>query len=263
MVCRMYETILYEVKDGVATLTLNRPDKLNSFTEQMNTEIVKVCKEVAKNDEIRTLLITGSGRAFCAGEDLDSVSGEQEINHGEFLRKRYNPMMMQIHQLEKPVVAAVNGAAAGAGFSLALACDFRVASSKASFIEAFIHIGLVPDSGSSYFLPRLIGLGKALELAILGEKISAEKAQELGLVYQVSEPDQLMDDARALTKRLASMPTKAIGLIKRSMHKGIASSIEEALEYEAYAQEIAGKTKDHKEGVASFIEKRKPVFEGK
>jgi 2-(1,2-epoxy-1,2-dihydrophenyl)acetyl-CoA isomerase len=259
----MYETILFEVKDGVATLTLNRPDKLNSFTEQMNTDIVKACKEVARNDEIRTLLITGSGRAFCAGEDLDSVSGEQEINHGEFLRKRYNPMIMQIHQLNKPVVAAINGAAAGAGFSLALACDFRVASSKASFIEAFIHIGLVPDSGSSYFLPRIIGLGKALELAILGEKISAEKAQELGLVYQISEPDQLMEDAYTFAKRLASMPTKAISLIKRSMHKGMSSTLEEALEYEAYAQEIAGKTRDHKEGVTSFIEKRKPVFEGK
>jgi 2-(1,2-epoxy-1,2-dihydrophenyl)acetyl-CoA isomerase len=259
----MFETILFEVKDHVAILTLNRPDKLNSFTPKMNAEVVKACKEVARNDEIRALLITGAGRAFCAGEDLDSVNGEQEINHGDFLRQRYNPMIMQIHQLEKPVIAAVNGAAAGAGCSLALACDFRIASTKSSFIEAFIHIGLVPDSGSCYFLPRLVGLGKALELAILGEKISADKAQDLGIVNQLSEPEKVMEDALNFANRLAAMPTKAIGLIKRTMFKGLNSSLEETLEYEAFAQEIAGKTNDHKEGVASFIEKRKPSFEGK
>jgi 2-(1,2-epoxy-1,2-dihydrophenyl)acetyl-CoA isomerase len=259
----MFETILFEVKDHVATLTLNRPDKLNSFTPQMNAEIVKACKEVSRNAEIRALLITGAGRAFCAGEDLDSVSGQEEINHGDFLRQRYNPMIMQIHQLEKPVIAAVNGAAAGAGCSLALACDFRIASTKSSFIEAFVQIGLVPDSGSCYFLPRLVGLGKALELAILGEKISAAKAQELGLVYLLSDPEQLMDDAFGFAARLAAMPTKAIGLIKRTMFKALNSTLEETLEYEAYAQEIAGKTNDHKEGVASFVEKRKPSFEGK
>lgn len=259
----MFETITFETKHKVAILTLNRPDKLNSFTEQMNKEIVKACKEVAKNDDIRALIITGAGRAFCAGEDLASVNSGAPINHGDFLRKRYNPMIMAIHSLEKPVIAAVNGAAAGAGCSLALACDFRLASSKASFLEAFIHIGLVPDSGSCYFLPRIVGLAKALELAILGEKIPADQALELGLVTKVYEPDQLQDEALAFATRLANMPTKAIGLIKRTMYKGLATDLEGTLNEEAYAQEIAGKTHDHQEGVAAFMEKRKPVFEGK
>lgn len=257
----MYHTILFEVKENVAVLTLNRADKLNSFTEEMNKEITKACKEVARNSEIRALLISGAGKAFCAGQDLTDIN--EGINHGDFLRQRYNPMIMAIHQLEKPVIAAVNGAAAGAGFSLALACDFRLASMKASFLEAFIHIGLVPDSGSSYFLPRIVGLSKALELAVLGEKISAEKALGLGLVSQLSEPEQLEEEAFQFAKRLAGMPTKAIGLIKKAMHKGFNSSLEETLEYEAYAQEIAGKSYDHKEGVTAFMEKRKASFEGK
>ncbi|WP_307338385.1 enoyl-CoA hydratase-related protein [Caldalkalibacillus uzonensis] len=259
----MFETIIFEVQENVAILTLNRPDKLNAFTEQMNEEIMKACQQAGQDPSIRALIITGAGRAFCAGEDLASVSGDQAVDHGEFLRKRYNPMIMAIHQSEKPVIAAVNGAAAGAGCSLALACDFRIASSKASFIEAFIHIGLVPDSGSCYFLPRLVGLGKALELAILGEKVTAQEALELGLVRLVTEPDQLQAEALAFAQRLAQMPTKAIGLIKRTMYQGLTSTLEQALEYEAYAQRIAGQTADHQEGVKAFIEKRQPRFEGK
>jgi 2-(1,2-epoxy-1,2-dihydrophenyl)acetyl-CoA isomerase len=259
----MYETIQFDIKDQVAILTLNRPDKLNSFTEVMHKEVINACKEVERNDQIRALVITGAGRAFCAGQDLEDVGNPDELNYGDFLRKRYNPMIMQIHHLGKPVIAAVNGAAAGAGCSLALACDFRLASSKASFIEAFIHIGLVPDSGSSYFLPRHVGLGKAMELAILGEKLSAQEAKELGLIYQISEPDALFNDVLLFAQRIVSMPTKTIGLIKKAMIKGQHSTLEKTLEYEAYAQEIAGKTKDHKEGVTAFIEKRKPSFEGK
>ncbi|WP_202078452.1 enoyl-CoA hydratase-related protein [Caldalkalibacillus salinus] len=259
----MFETIKLDMQDHVAILTLNRPDKLNAFTEQMNTEVVKACKQVTKNPDARALLITGEGRAFCSGEDLASVSDPEAINHGAFLRQRYNPMIQAISRLEIPVVAAVNGAAAGAGCSLALACDFRIASTKASFIEAFIHIGLVPDSGSCYFLPRIVGWAKALELAILGEKIKAEKAHDLGLVTQVTEPAQLMENAIAFATKLSLMPTKAIGLIKRTMAQGLQQDLDSTLELEAYAQEIAGKTQDHQEGVAAFMEKRTPRFEGK
>ncbi|EGL81953.1 Enoyl-CoA hydratase/isomerase [Caldalkalibacillus thermarum TA2.A1] len=260
----MYTTIRFEIEDQVAIVTLNRPDKLNAFTEEMNKEITKAFKDIATNDEIRAVLLTGAGRAFSAGEDLASVKGDKPVNHGQFLRKRYNPMILAIRNLEKPVVAAVNGVAAGAGCSLALACDFRIASDQASFIEAFIHIGLIPDSGSCYFLPRLVGVAKAMELAVLGDKITAEKAYELGLVNRVVEAGKLDEEAFRFAKRLAEMPTRAIGLIKRTMDRALHSrTLEEALEYEAYAQEIAGKTRDHQEGVKAFFEKRKPRFEGK
>jgi 2-(1,2-epoxy-1,2-dihydrophenyl)acetyl-CoA isomerase len=259
----MYETITFETKEHVGLLTLNRPDKLNAFTARMNREIVSVCKEVARNDQIRALLITGAGRAFCAGEDLASVSGSEPIDHGDVLRQRYNPMIEAIHRLEKPTIAAIHGAAAGAGMSLALVCDFRLAAENASFIEAFIHIGLVPDSGSIYFLPRIVGVAKALELAILGEKISAEQAYQLGLVTKVVESEQLQAEALAFARKLAAMPTRAIGLIKRSLDYGLNHSLTETLEYEAYAQEIAGKTEDHQEGVRAFMEKRRPNFSGK
>lgn len=257
-----YETIQFEVEKNVALLTLNRPEKLNSFTAQMNKEILQACREVAKREDIRALLISGAGKAFCAGEDLGSVSSGLPINHGDVLRERYNPMMLALHQLEKPVVAAVNGAAAGAGMSLALACDFRLASTTASFLEAFVHIGLVPDSGSCYYLPRIVGWAKALELAILGEKISANQAYELGLVTRVVEPEQLMVEAKLFAERLAQMPTTAIGLIKKTMLQGQQSSFEATLEAEGYAQELAGKTRDHQEGVAAFLAKRRPVFQG-
>lgn len=258
-----YTTIQFDVEHHVAVLTLNRPEQLNAFTAEMNREIRQACQQVAQQEDIRALVITGAGKAFCAGEDLKSVSSGQEVNYGDVLRQRYNPMMKALHQLEKPVIAAVNGAAAGAGMSLALACDFRLASKNASFVEAFVHIGLVPDSGGCYYLPRIVGWAKALELALLGEKLSAEKAYELGLVTSLSEPDDLMKDAMLFAQRLANMPTKAIGLIKKTMLKGLNSSFVETLEAESYAQEIAGQTEDHLEGVQAFLEKRRPVFTGK
>ena len=179
----MFETVLYEVRNQVAYITLNRPDKLNAFTEQLNKEIQAAIKNASRDRSVRALVITGAGRAFCSGEDLGGVS--ENLDHGEVLRKRYNPMLLELDRCEKPVVAAVNGVAAGAGMSLALACDFRIASEKASFVEAFIHVGLVPDAGNLYYLPRIIGHAKAMELAVFGEKVSAEKAKELGLVTQV------------------------------------------------------------------------------
>lgn len=256
----MFETILYEVRNGVAYLTLNRPDKLNAFTEQMNSEIQKALKQAAADDEVRCLVITGAGRAFCSGEDLGGVT--EELDHGEVLRKRYAPMMKMLHRFEKPVVAALNGVAAGAGMSLALACDFRLASEKASFVQAFIHVGLIPDAGNLYYLPRLIGHAKALELAVLGEKVTANQALDLGLVTKVIAEDVWEQEVQAFAERLASMPTKAIGLIKRYMNESWHASFENYLEKEAHGQRIAGLTADHKEGVRAFLEKRKSQFKG-
>ncbi len=256
----MFETIKFDVNDQVAWLMLNRPDKLNAFTEQMNKEITEALKNAARDPEIRCIVITGEGRAFCAGEDLGGIG--EETNHGEILRKRYNPMVKQLAEIEKPVIAAVNGVAAGAGMSLALACDFRLASEKASFVEAFIHIGLIPDSGNLYYLPRLVGQAKALELAILGEKISAEEAKNIGLVTKVITEEDWQTEVTAFAKKLAQMPTKAIGLIKRYLNEGWKLTLDEMLEKEANGQRVAGLTNDHKEGVAAFLGKRRPVFTG-
>jgi 2-(1,2-epoxy-1,2-dihydrophenyl)acetyl-CoA isomerase len=257
----LYETIHYEVRDHIAWLTLNRPDKLNAFTEQMNKEITKALKQTANDANIRCLVITGAGRAFCSGEDLGGVT--EEMNHGEVLRTRYAPMLKALYHLEKPVVAAVNGVAAGAGMSLALACDFRLVSEKASFVEAFIHVGLIPDAGNLYYLPRLIGHAKALELAVLGEKISAQKAAELGLATSVIPEAAWEEEVQRFAERLAAMPTKAIGLIKRLLRESWHCTFEDYLEKEAYGQRIAGLTQDHREGIRAFFEKRKAVFQGK
>ncbi|MCK6255914.1 enoyl-CoA hydratase/isomerase family protein [Fictibacillus sp. KIGAM418] len=256
----MFETIMYETRAGVAWITLNRPDKLNAFMSVMHKEMLSALKTAGKDEEVRAIVITGAGRAFCSGQDL---GGSDNPDYGEVLRQGYNPMVQALVSIEKPVIAAVNGVAAGAGMSLALACDFRLASEKASFIEAFIHVGLVPDSGNLYFLPRLVGHAKAMELAVLGEKISAEQAKELGLVTKVVSDEAFVQEVETFAVRLANMPTKAIGLIKRYMNKSWESDLNEVLEYEALAQKTAGYTQDHKEGVTAFMEKRKPVFTGK
>jgi 2-(1,2-epoxy-1,2-dihydrophenyl)acetyl-CoA isomerase len=257
---QMYETIRYEIKDKVGWLTLNRPEKLNAFTNTMNQEIIDVLKKVENNNQVRVLVITGAGKAFCSGEDISSL--QADMNLGEIIKSRYKPMMEKLAQVEKPVVASVNGAAAGAGFSLALACDFRIASEKASFMEAFIHIGLIPDSGNLYYLPRIVGLAKALELAILGEKLKADEAKRLGIVTKVVKPNELEKETAAFAERLANMPTKAIGLIKRYMQKSFETNLSNMLDYEAYGQEIAGGTEDYVEGVQAFLAKRSPEYKG-
>lgn len=257
----MYETILYEVKNHVAWLTLNRPDKLNAFNEQMNKEMTIALKKAGKDQDVRSIIITGSGRAFCSGQDLQSI--EENTDYGKLLRNNYNPMIQQMAVIEKPIIAAVNGTAAGAGMSLALACDFRLASEKASFIEAFIHVGLVPDSGNFYYLPRIVGHAKALELAILGEKVPADTAKEIGLVTRVIPIESWDQDITAFANQLADMPTKTIGLIKRYLHQSWDADLQEVLEKEAYAQKIAGQSIDHKEGITAFLEKRKPRFQGR
>jgi 2-(1,2-epoxy-1,2-dihydrophenyl)acetyl-CoA isomerase len=256
----MFETIRYDVSDGVAWVYLNRPNKLNAFIAQMNREINDSVKKASFDDDVRCIVITGEGRAFCSGQDLSEV--DENMDHGQVLREHYGPMIKQIRNCEKPIIAAVNGVAAGAGFSLALACDFRLVSEKASFINAFIHVGLIPDSGNLYYLSQLVGLAKAAELAILGEKVSAEDAVTMGLATRKIPMDTWNEDVSVFAARLAAMPTKAIGIIKRSLKATTSMSFDDYLEQEAQGQRLAGLTIDHREGVTAFMEKRKPVYSG-
>ncbi len=257
-----YETILYEKADGVAAITLNRPQALNAFTPQMNSELQDALKDADQDSTIRCFLLTGSGRAFCAGQDLKGRTREQRGSLGASLREKYNPIILRLRRSEKISLAAVNGVAAGAGCNLALACDLRIASEEARFIEAFVRVGLAPDSGGSFFLPRLVGLSKAMELFLLGEPIEAQEALRIGLVAKVLPAAQLSQAAHELAQRLARGP-RSIGLIKRAVNRAFVSGLEEQLDYEAYLQEIAGRSEDYDEGVRAFLEKRPPVFTGK
>lgn len=262
-----FETIRYEMSEGVATLTLNRPDVLNAVTEQMLIELGDAFRQADRDATVRAVILTGAGRGFCAGQDLQAIKdgyagGGAIPSFGDMLRKRYNPVILRMRNLEKPILAAVNGVAAGAGCSLALACDLLIASEKASFIEVFVRVGLVPDSGSLFFLPRLVGFAKAMELCLSGEPVSAEDAARIGLVNRVVPPDALATTARDWARRLSKGPGRAVGLIKRGLNRSLASDLETMLEVEAQLQEIAGRTQDHREGVLAFLEKRPPKFQG-
>ena len=257
-----YETILYEKQNGVATITLNRPQALNAFTSQMNREFFNALRDAEKDGETRLIMITGAGRAFCAGQDLKERSPGQKGSLGQSLREKYNPIILRIRGMEKIVLAAVNGIAAGAGCNLALACDLRIASEEARFIEAFVRVGLAPDCGGSFFLPRLVGLSKAMELFLLGEPVDAQEALRIGLVAKVVPSDEFPGRAREMAERLARGP-RSIGLIKRAVNRNLQSELESQLEYEANLQEIAGRSADFDEGVKAFLEKRAPVFTGK
>lgn len=260
-----YETILYAVDEGVLTLTLNRPDVLNAFNRKMTDEIQDALKKAERDSDVRCIVVTGAGRAFSSGEDLKArqAEGAGGGSFGSTLRERYNPIVLKLRNIEKPVIGSINGVAAGAGLSVALACDLRIASEKASFIEVFVRVGLVPDSGASFLLPRLVGLGKALEMAFTGDAVDAQEAYRVGLVNQVVAPDKLEGATRELALRLAKGPTRAIGLAKRNMNRALEMSLLETLEYEVYAQEAAGGSADYKEGLAAFIEKRTPEYKGK
>lgn len=260
-------TILFESNAGVATITLNRPDVYNAFNEAMTTELLAALRAAGKDDSVRAVVVTGSGKAFCSGQDLKElkelyVDGFVPVL-GERLRQGYNPIILKMRQMEKPVIAAVNGVAAGAGCSLALAADVRIMAESATLIEVFVNVGLVPDSGSTYTLARLVGMGKAFELCATGDKVTAKEALRLGLANKVVADDALSGQAHELACRLAKLPTKAIGLTKRLLNQAFDNTLEQQLEAEAFVQETAGQTADHFEGVRAFIDKRKPKFQGK
>ena len=257
-----YETIIYEKVNAVATITLNRPQSLNAFVPQMNKEVLEVLKDGERDKEVRCLMITGAGRAFCAGQDLKGRTPEQKGSLGASLREKYNPMIRQTRQMEKIVIAAVNGVAAGAGCNLALACDLRVASDEAKFIQSFVRVGLAPDSGGSFILPRLVGVSKAMELLLLGDTIDAKEAQRIGLVARVFAAAEFAASAKAIAEQVARAP-RGIGLIKRAVNHANLANLETDLDYEAHLQEIAGRSSDYDEGVKAFLEKRPPVFTGK
>ena len=259
-------TVLVEVSDRVALLTLNRPSVLNAFNETLLAELAQALRDAERNSAVGAVVITGAGRAFCAGQDLQSrreIFERGEVPHlGAGLRERYKPMIMRIRTMEKPVIAALNGVAAGAGCGLALACDMRTAAEGASLIQSFVRVGLALDSGSSFFLPRIVGLGRAMEIALLGEPVSASDAERIGLVNHVYAPDELLPRTRELAARLANGASRAAGLIKRDLNRALTVDLETALDYESFQQEVAGQTQDFREGVMAFIEKRPPSFKG-
>ena len=263
-----YEFLLYDVKDGVLTLTLNRPDNLNSFNDEMSFELQKALKQAEKDQAVRAVILTGAGRGFSAGQDLKARSIQAEAGGkpklGDSIRKRYAPIVSKLRAMEKPVIACVNGVAAGAGASIAFACDMRIATQDAKFIQAFVKVGLIPDSGAGWLLPRLVGYARAMELALTGDPIDAPKAMAWGLVNEVKDtPEEALAAAHALATRFAQGPTAAIGMIKRAFNKGATVGFDEYLDYEAHLQEVAGRTDDYTEGVAAFTEKRPPNFTGR
>ena len=260
-----YQFIRYEFEAGVAELTLNRPDVLNSFNRAMARELQDALKQAAENAEVRAVLLTGEGRGFCAGQDLAEVlpkEGEPEPVLGDTVRDSYNPIILALRQLPKPVVCAVNGVAAGAGANIAFACDFTFASEKASFVQSFCHLGIVPDSGGTFILPRLVGMARASALTMLGEKIKGPEAVELGLIYKSLPPEALMEEARKLARHLATQPTRGLGLIKQALNQSLSNDLASQLQLEQEYQTLAGQTDDYKEGVAAFLEKRKPQYRG-
>ncbi|NOT77260.1 MAG: 2-(1,2-epoxy-1,2-dihydrophenyl)acetyl-CoA isomerase [Cyclobacteriaceae bacterium] len=258
-----FQFLKYEVAEGVATITLNRPEFYNALNDEITFEFQDALKAVAKDDAVRVVVLTGEGKAFCSGQDLKAEPTGKKRSFLDSLHKRYNPIVRAMRGLPKPILCRLNGVAAGAGCSLALACDMIIASEDATLIEVFVNIGLVPDSGSSYFLPRLVGMAKAFELCAMGSKVKAAEALQLGLVNKVVPAAQLDAAVKEYTDYFAKAPTKAIGIIKKMLNKSTTSSLDEMLEYEAYSQEIAGGSEDHKEGVKAFLEKRKPGFVGK
>jgi 2-(1,2-epoxy-1,2-dihydrophenyl)acetyl-CoA isomerase len=254
------------ISSGLALITLNRPDKLNSFTEAMHAEMLAIVKKVASDTSIRCALLTGAGRGFCAGQDLaDPVmkTGPGAADMGDTIDRLYNRLIRAIKTIKAPIVCAVNGVAAGAGANLALACDIVLAAKSASFIQAFSKIGLVPDSGGTWFLPRLVGPARAMALSLLGEKVSAEQAQAWGMIWKTVDDDKLMAEATQLAQHLASQPTKALGLIKQALDASWSNTLDQQLDLERDLQRSASQSPDYAEGVAAFLAKRPAQFSGK
>lgn len=256
-------SITTQIEQGVATIILNRPEVFNSFNREMALALQRELDTCQSDNNVRAIVLTGAGKAFCAGQDLKEVTSP-ELNPGfkKILEEHYNPIITRIRAIEKPIIAAVNGVAAGAGANIALACDIVVAHEKVSFIQAFSKIGLIPDSGGTFFLPRLIGFQKASALMLLGDKVSAEQAEQLGMIYKVIPSEIFEGEVMALAKHMAQMPTKALGMTKRLLNNTMTNSLEEQLELEGKLQIEAAQSNDYKEGVTAFVEKRKPNFIG-
>jgi 2-(1,2-epoxy-1,2-dihydrophenyl)acetyl-CoA isomerase len=257
-----FTTIRLEIADGIATVTLDRPDALNALTVSMKGELLGAFRLIARDHAVRSVVLTGAGRAFCAGQDLRERLEPDAVPLAVELRERYNPIILAMRSLAQPIIGAINGVAAGAGASLAFACDIRVAAEGASFLLAFGRIGLVPDSGATWLLPRLVGPAKAAELALLGESLTAADAERFGLVARVVPADALAEAARDMAARLATLAPRALALTKRALQRSWSIDLDEALEDEAFRQGIAGATADHAEGLAAFLEKRPPRFSG-
>ena len=251
-----------EIADRVATVTLDRPEALNALTVSLKEELLRTCVDLAGDPTVRAIVLTGAGRAFCAGQDLRERLQPDAAPLDVELRERYNPLILAMRRLEKPIVGAINGIAAGAGASLAFACDVRVAADGASFLLAFGRLGLVPDSGATWLLPRLVGAAKAAELILAGTALSAGDAERLGLVAKVVPAESVVEEAQGVARRLADLAPQALALTKRALEAAWMSSLEEQLELEAELQGIAGATGDHAEGLAAFLEKRPPRFTG-
>ncbi len=256
-------TVLADLTDGVATITLNRPEKLNAFNESMHQELVHLLDRIELDRAIRAVLITGAGRGFCAGQDLGDRARIEPVDLGDSLERLYNPLVRRIRKLERPVICAVNGVAAGAGANVALACDIVLAARSASFIQSFVKLGLVPDAGGSFILPRLVGRARAMGMAMLGDKISAEKAADWGLIWEVVDDADLMNEAQTLARHLAKQPTYGLGLIKRAINASATNDLDQQLGLERDLQREAGRTEDYQEGVSAFLERRPAVFKGR
>lgn len=259
----MNNSIELKIENNVALITLNRPDVFNSFNREMALSLQETLDNCANDTNVRAIVITGNGKAFCAGQDLKEVT-DPELNPGfrKILEEHYNPIIQKIRTIEKPIIGAVNGVAAGAGANIALACDIVVASENASFIQAFSKIGLIPDSAGTFFLPRLIGVQRASALMMLGDKVSASEALQMGMIYKVFPADNFENEAQNLALALAQMPTKAIGLTKRLVNQSLTNNLEQQLALESDLQIEASSSNDYKEGVTAFVEKRKPEFKG-
>lgn len=256
-------TILTETQGQVAIIKLNRPDKFHSFNREMALGLQAALDAADKDANIRAILLTASGKAFCAGQDLGEAIDESGPGIEKIVQEHYNPIILKLRSIEKPVVCAINGVAAGAGASISLACDILIAGASASFIQAFSKIALIPDSGATFILPRLVGFQRATALMMLGDKVTAAEALQMGMIYKVTEDDKLMETAMGVAKTLSEMPTKALGLTKRLLNDGLDNSLEQQLVREGQEQVAAAATSDFKEGIAAFMEKRKANFTGK
>ncbi len=259
-----FETLLFDISDGICTITLNRPESYNAANEQLTTDLQAALGHARENDDVRCIVLTGAGKAFCSGQDLkDAPKSGDKRDLRDSLNRRYNPIVRAMQDMPKPIICGINGVAAGAGLSLALAADLRIMSSAAKLVEAFIGIALIPDSGATFFYPRMMGYSKAFEFATLNNPITAEQALSMGLVNSVAHPKAFPTALRKLALQYAQGPTQSYGFVKQLLQKGLTASLDEMLELEAEYQQRAGDSADYREGVAAFIEKRKPQFTGK